>query len=699
MTKYLFLLFFSCIAHLCLAQKELDSLLSELKKQPQEDTVRLKLLLKVAFAYNNINPNKGIGFAMEAIAMAKKLDKRRLQSVGYIYLAQNYQTLGKDSIAIGYCRESLVIKKQLKDSLGIGMVYHTIGMSYFARSEYDKALENEEQAFSIFKQLKDTARQAIVLNSLGVDNQYMGNYPKALAYYQQAFTIGKAKGDETLQASALTNMGLVFNNMAEYNKALNYHNKASAIYRRSGDSVGLSNSYGNIGNVYDLIGDTVISRKYYRQALQVAKTAAFEFGIASAIANMGISYIHTSEYLTAFPYLQKALQKFTALNDRTNIASMLDYLSTLYIKAPPAVLKKLNIPALDRFAKAEQMQLQSIGLSTQTRHVQELSAGYDNLSRIYDAQKEYTKAYRAYKQAVLYKDSLLNDSKKRQITRLEMQYEFSKTQDSIKAITDKQQAIAKAAMEKQQIVNKFLMAGTGFLLITGFAGFLMYKRNRDISIKRKEAELKVLVAETEMKALRAQMNPHFIFNSLNSINDYIDKHDSETATLFTTKFAKLMRRILENSEQKEIILSNELQTLELYMQLEAMRLQNGFVYEIKVDEHIDMENTLIPPLLLQPFLENSILHGITKKKEGKIILHIQKEGNMLNCTIEDNGVGMLPDAWKNEKQPERKSFGTKITQDRINIINKIKKLNGKVELKNLIQGTRAEVTLPFETAY
>ena len=109
------------------------------------------------------------------------------------------------------------------------------------------------------------------------------------------------------------------------------------------------------------------------------------------------------------------------------------------------------------------------------------------------------------------------------------------------------------------------------------------------------------------------MNPHFIFNSLNSVNDYIDKNDTGTASGYITKFAKLMRMILENSEQKEVTLEDDLKALELYMQLEALRLKNKFTYEIKVDENIDCENTLVPPLILQPFVENSIWHGIAKR--------------------------------------------------------------------------------------
>ncbi len=251
------------------------------------------------------------------------------------------------------------------------------------------------------------------------------------------------------------------------------------------------------------------------------------------------------------------------------------------------------------------------------------------------------------------------------------------------------------------IRNSSIIIG-GILILAAIAGIIIYKRRKDSIEKKKEAEFNVQVADTEMKALRAQMNPHFIYNSLNSINDYIDKHDIDKATDYTTKFAKLMRMILENSEHKEIPLADDLKTLELYMQLENMRMSNKFSYEIKVDDNIDPENTLIPPLILQPFVENSIWHGIAGKSDnGKIWIHIKKEGGMINCVVEDNGVGIQEPAYagKGTGGVSKKSLGMKITNERIDILNKLKRSNAAVTLSNLSEGTKIEVKLPEELAF
>jgi LytS/YehU family sensor histidine kinase len=233
--------------------------------------------------------------------------------------------------------------------------------------------------------------------------------------------------------------------------------------------------------------------------------------------------------------------------------------------------------------------------------------------------------------------------------------------------------------------------------LAALTGVFFYRKKKDAETKKKEAELKAEISNTEMKALRAQMNPHFIFNSLNSITDYIDKHQTQIASDFTAKFAKLMRMVLENSEHKEISLADDLKALELYMLLERFRLNNKFDYAIKVDESIDKDNTLVPPLILQPFVENSIWHGIAKKEgHGNICIYIKQQEDMISCVVEDDGIGI------SEKiiiDKENKSLGMRITSERIEVINKLKNTNASVHVRNKQKGVRAEVRLPLELSF
>jgi LytS/YehU family sensor histidine kinase len=230
-------------------------------------------------------------------------------------------------------------------------------------------------------------------------------------------------------------------------------------------------------------------------------------------------------------------------------------------------------------------------------------------------------------------------------------------------------------------------------------GLAVYKRKRDAVAQKQEAEFKATVAETELKALRAQMNPHFIFNSLNAIGDYFSKNNKEAAYDYLAKFAKLMRQTLENSTQREILLEDELNFIELYLQLETKRLNHNFTYNIKLDENIDQQNTLVPPLILQPFIENSIWHGFsTNAGKGHVDIEIRQEANMLVCCVDDNGVG--------RKQAKittagKQSMGVEITKNRLAILNKEKQTNGQLNIidKTNGQGVRVEVSFPLHLSF
>jgi CheY-like chemotaxis protein len=184
--------------------------------------------------------------------------------------------------------------------------------------------------------------------------------------------------------------------------------------------------------------------------------------------------------------------------------------------------------------------------------------------------------------------------------------------------------------------------------------------------------LKQKASELEMQVLRAQMNPHFIFNCLSSINRFILKNESETASDYLTKFSRLIRMVLNNSNKNLIILEDELEMLRLYLDLEKLRFKNSFDYSITFHNNFDAASIFIPPLLLQPFAENAIWHGLIHK-EGQGVLEIafELDNNMLICYITDNGIGRKKaEALKSKSAEKQKSMGMQITADRLALLNK-----------------------------
>jgi LytS/YehU family sensor histidine kinase len=188
---------------------------------------------------------------------------------------------------------------------------------------------------------------------------------------------------------------------------------------------------------------------------------------------------------------------------------------------------------------------------------------------------------------------------------------------------------------------------------------------------KQQAELRQQASELEMQALRAQMSPHFIFNCLSSINRFILKNESEAASDYLTRFSRLIRMVLSNSKKPLIALEDELEMVRLYIEMERLRFNASFDFSIIFKNEIDMSEIFIPPLLLQPFAENAIWHGLMNKEGHKQLdIAFSSEESILTCTITDNGVGRKnAEAFKSKKDVKRKSMGLQITTDRLAKLN------------------------------
>jgi sensor histidine kinase YesM len=185
--------------------------------------------------------------------------------------------------------------------------------------------------------------------------------------------------------------------------------------------------------------------------------------------------------------------------------------------------------------------------------------------------------------------------------------------------------------------------------------------------EKTKVDLERQTAELEMRALRAQMNPHFIFNSLNSINMFILENNRLQASAYLAKFSKLVRLILQNSREALIPLEMELEALQLYLELESLRFDHKFEFKIRVADEVETAALKVPPLIIQPFAENAIWHGLMHKEEtGHLKIDISKENDLLLCKISDNGIGRKKAAeLKSKSAASHKSMGMTITADRI----------------------------------
>ena len=244
--------------------------------------------------------------------------------------------------------------------------------------------------------------------------------------------------------------------------------------------------------------------------------------------------------------------------------------------------------------------------------------------------------------------------------------------------------------------NTCVFIGSAILFGSSLNFFLRRKSNKRLCDKIEK--LNVELASAELQILGSKLNPHFIFNALNSINQFVSKNDTHLACDFINRFAMIMRKTLINSEKEKVLLEDDLELLDLYLKIEADRLNNKFDYVIEVDPCIIIDNTLVPPGLIQPLVENSIWHGITPlNKKGLIKITINQENGSLIYQIEDNGVGIINPVQKENILQE--SRGIRITRDRINLLNQLENKNGEFKISDRPDGVTIKVELPFEKAF
>jgi LytS/YehU family sensor histidine kinase len=277
-------------------------------------------------------------------------------------------------------------------------------------------------------------------------------------------------------------------------------------------------------------------------------------------------------------------------------------------------------------------------------------------------------------------------------------------------------------LDTESSIRKILIASISALLLLGFIivrNITLRRKNENLEREKlkstlkmqllenekEQAKLKHRATELEMQALRSQMNPHFIFNSLNSINRFILQNNKSSASEYLTKFSKLVRLILQNSQSSLISLESELESLRLYLDLEALRFDYRFGYKISVHPSLDLDILRVPPLIIQPYVENAIWHGLMPKEEkGQLDIEVSQENEYLFIKISDDGVGRRQSADYSSKTASlHKSLGLRITADRIAMVELMSTKQSSVVINDLMNpdGTPAgtEVTIKIPVLY
>ncbi|MEZ5196995.1 MAG: histidine kinase [Bacteroidales bacterium] len=294
---------------------------------------------------------------------------------------------------------------------------------------------------------------------------------------------------------------------------------------------------------------------------------------------------------------------------------------------------------------------------------------YELLQAIYEKQQDISAAYSTFKSSSTIKDSITNFEKNKELSEILIKYETEQKEKQILVLSQENQL-----QELKIRQNTFFLLGLGGMIILVVLFAVMLLRQNKIKADQQAILLK-------QQLFRSQMNPHFIFNSLGSIQSSIINEEPDKAVKYLSKFSKLMRNILDSSQEETISLKDELTTIENYLELQKVRFPRKFDYSVEVDEDIDEEQLFLPPMLAQPFIENAIEHGI-KHKGSKGNIHVRFKLNELNLIyeVEDDGIGRdKAQEIQLNQNSDHKSLATTITQERIKVLNK--KLKHKIKLE------------------
>lgn len=639
---------------------------------------------------------------------------------------------GEYQEAITYHRRSMEIKEELNDESGVANTINNLANIYVYQGELAKAKDMYNQSLEVHRSLNDSLGTAISLNNIGTFYELTGDYPQALEYYNQALEIHEDLQNQKGIADTYSKLGNVHSAQGEFSEALNYYSISLQARNQMGDRHGIAQSLSNIGMIAVYESKDSLAMYYFRKSLAINEELGNQRGIAVTMVNMGEILARQGDSVAAMTNYQEALRIREALNDQQGIASSSGKLGALYASSgqyqkavelferAQLIQENLGNPRelavsynqiavlylrLGEYPEAVDFSKKGLAIAREIGARNQVRSAYQNLSLAYEQMGYTSDAFRYFKLYSTVRDSLLREVNNEKITELQAQYDLGQKNRQIDNLK-KDAEIQDAQLSRQKQTKYFLVGG--FALIILFLGVLYGRIRVQQRLKEKQERLQFekQLIQIEQKALSLQMNPHFIFNSLNAIGSFIYENDKASATRYLSKFAKLMRLILEYSQVQRIPVSKELEILKHYLELEQTRHEDKFEFTLSSSPRGIDDNYLIPPMLVQPHVENAIIHGITPKgSPGHINITFSLEGNHIKCVVEDDGIGRKKSAERNlYKRINHKSMATKISQRRVDIMNKMNPDKVGFEIIDLENeagegiGTKVVITMPAFSA-
>jgi tetratricopeptide (TPR) repeat protein len=614
----------------------------ELSAQREEgDVLRRAIVNNLKRAENIFNDSIEMSLLIveRNLLIAIQNNFKKEEGLTYILLGEFNQQLGNFQLAISNYLKAEIIFSGLENQMMVQSLYSKIG-------ECEKESQNYRRAISYFTKAKYIAQKDGVVNEqvflsieLGGVYSKIKQYDKAKLNFEWAVECAEVNYFKSYQIEALMGLGELYSQEKEYDKAKAFFIEAQIIATAINSSKFINSSYEALTELYRK-QDSLL------KVLDV-QTEAYAYNVSIGLSDKVL--LNSTQIASDFTQTNQANKAITVLNDNS-------YLLNSNGALPERKLEYLSV-------------------------LKEVYSSQGNVLKLNETQKEYDSLLTTFltdeenKQKVTLKKTELINYTQNKILLLEKDRELN---EKTILLLRKEQDLKSQIIERQQTITIVLVLG---IIVVIVLSLFLYRNNKQ---KQRSNEL------LRLKSLRNQMNPHFIFNSLNSVNSFIASKDERSANKYLTEFSKLMRNVLEYSQEDLIPLSKEIEILELYMGLEHFRFKDNFEFSITIDKRINREEWLVPPMLIQPFLENAIWHGLRYKKEkGSLDLSFVKKENFIEVLIIDNGIGRSKSiAGKTINQKKMKSTGINNAKNRLEIIKSVFRKNIEVSIDDLNSQTK-----------
>ncbi|WP_420572215.1 tetratricopeptide repeat protein [Kordia sp.] len=652
-----FLLYISlCFVQLGFSQqKEIDSL-ENVFSDIKNDSIRSVKYDKVLNHYRNRNSKLHYYFIKKGLEESSKTNNAKQRATITRELGIYYRKKGQLDSAIICYDNSMKIYRQLDDSLGVSIVKMSKANVLKAKGDFSQAINTFNDIIVFFERQGAKGKKKLLMAKTNLSGVYiaMKDWENSSKYLEEVYNDSLTKKNKNMLSTICINLTGVKTRQNKPKEALQYAKEALLLVKRARSK---ANLYTNIGAIYEKMKKHKLADDYFKKALENYNTLKSEHGIQKSYNNIGNNLAKWKKYKEAEYYLLKS----------------------------NALLEKGN-------------------------NINSLWYNYEMLSALYENIGDFKKSLKFAKKEAKIKDSLLSLEKQREIANYETLYKTEKIKRE-KAVVE--QSAMEVTLENQKNRSRFI----GALLLMFFTiivSVLYISRTRvkkkaalallELQETKKRLAIEKQYRDSELKALKAQMNPHFIFNALNSIQEYIILNKKNLASDYLGKFSDLIRTYLNHSSKGLIAVEEELKCLEMYLELEELRFEEKLTYTIEVADDISVSTALIPTMLIQPYVENALKHGLLHKANNrKLSISLAKaiEENIITCIVEDNGIGRKKALEiKAMKNKIHQSFGTRVTKERLELLNFGKENLISVQTEDLYEGedpkgTKVTISIPI----